>query len=56
MSDLAPTRTPVFEARLKKRYAAERRFRLAGLGVKVSAAEKRARTRQAAVLAGRKPE
>lgn len=33
MSDLlAPTRTVAFEARLKKRYAAERRFRLAGLG------------------------
>lgn len=33
MSDrVAPTRTPEFEARLKKRYAAERRFRLAGLG------------------------
>ncbi|QYU68854.1 phosphate ABC transporter permease PstA [Leptolyngbya sp. 15MV] len=33
MSDrVAPTRTPAFEARLKKRYAAERRFRLAGLG------------------------
>jgi len=31
MSDMAPTRTPAFEARLKKRYAAERRFRLAGL-------------------------
>ncbi|HWK42568.1 MAG TPA: phosphate ABC transporter permease PstA [Croceibacterium sp.] len=31
MSDIAPTRTPAFEARLKKRYAAERRFRLAGL-------------------------
>src|SRR5690349_3856207 len=29
---LAPTRTPAFEARLRKRYAAERRFRLAGLG------------------------
>ena len=29
---LATTRTPAFEARLKKRYAAERRFRLAGLG------------------------
>src|SRR6187551_294608 len=29
---LALTRTPAFEARLKKRYAAERRFRLAGLG------------------------
>ncbi|KRA83335.1 phosphate ABC transporter permease PstA [Altererythrobacter sp. Root672] len=28
---LSPTRTPAFEARLKKRYAAERRFRLAGL-------------------------
>jgi len=28
----APTRTAAFEARLKKRYAAERRFRLAGLG------------------------
>jgi phosphate transport system permease protein len=26
------TRTPAFEARLRKRYAAERRFRLAGLG------------------------
>jgi phosphate transport system permease protein len=32
MSELATTRTPAFEARLKKRYAAERRFRLAGLG------------------------
>ncbi len=33
MSDiLDPTRTPAFKARLKKRYAAERRFRLAGLG------------------------
>ncbi len=33
MSDrVAPTRTPAFEARLKKRYVAERRFRLAGLG------------------------
>lgn len=31
MSDLAPTRTPAFEARLKKRYAAERRFKYAGL-------------------------
>src|SRR5690606_30796223 len=30
--DLAPTRTPAFEARLKKRYAAERRFRALGLG------------------------
>ena len=29
---LATTRTPAFEARLRKRYAAERRFRLAGLG------------------------
>ncbi|WP_231958975.1 phosphate ABC transporter permease PstA [Altererythrobacter sp. B11] len=28
----APTRTAAFEARLKKRYAAERRFRRAGLG------------------------
>ncbi len=28
----APTRTPAFEARLRKRYAAERRFRLAGMG------------------------
>ena len=27
-----PTRTDAFEARLKKRYAAERRFRLAGIG------------------------
>ena len=26
-----PTRTPAFEARLKKRYAAERRFKAAGL-------------------------
>jgi phosphate transport system permease protein len=32
MSDLALTRTAAFEARLKKRYAAERRFSLAGLG------------------------
>src|SRR5688500_9108574 len=32
MTELAPTRTAAFEARLKKRYAAERRFRLAGLG------------------------
>jgi phosphate transport system permease protein len=32
MSDIALTRTAAFEARLKKRYAAERRFRLAGLG------------------------
>ena len=32
MSEIAPTRTPAFEARLRKRYAAERRFRLAGLG------------------------
>lgn len=30
-STLPPTRTDVFAARLKKRYAAERRFRLAGL-------------------------
>ena len=29
---VSPTRTPAFEARLKKRYAAERRFRAAGLG------------------------
>jgi len=29
---LNPTRTPAFEAQLRKRYAAERRFRLAGLG------------------------
>ncbi len=29
---IAPTRTPAFEARLKKRYAAERRFRALGLG------------------------
>ena len=28
---VAPTRTPEFEARLKKRYAAERRFRVIGL-------------------------
>lgn len=34
MSDttILPTRTPAFEKRLKKRYAAEKRFRLAGLG------------------------
>jgi phosphate transport system permease protein len=32
MNSLETTRTPAFEARLKKRYAAERRFRLAGLG------------------------
>ncbi len=31
MSELAPTRSATFEARLKKRYAAERRFRVAGL-------------------------
>ena len=32
MSDLtAPTRSAAYEQRLKKRYAAERRFRLAGL-------------------------
>ncbi len=29
---VAPTRTPAYEARLKKRYAAERRFRALGLG------------------------
>ncbi len=29
---IAPTRTPAFERRLKQRYAAERRFRVAGLG------------------------
>jgi phosphate transport system permease protein len=29
---IAPTRTPAFEARLKKRYAAERRFKALGLG------------------------
>ena len=28
---IAPTRTPEFEARLAKRYAAERRFKLLGL-------------------------
>ena len=28
---IAPTRTPAFEARLKKRYASERRFRALGL-------------------------
>ena len=32
MSDVDPTRTPAFEARLRKRYAAERRFKVAGLG------------------------
>lgn len=31
-SPLGPTRTPAFEARLKKRYAAERRFKLLGIG------------------------
>ncbi|MBD3814302.1 MAG: DUF3333 domain-containing protein, partial [Betaproteobacteria bacterium] len=32
MSEIvAPTRTPAFEARLKKRYAAEQRFKFAGL-------------------------
>lgn len=29
---LGPTRTPEFEARLKKRYASEKRFKFAGLG------------------------
>ncbi len=29
---LRPTRTPAFEARLKKRYASERRFKVLGLG------------------------
>ncbi|MBX7527113.1 phosphate ABC transporter permease PstA [Qipengyuania vesicularis] len=29
---IAPTRTPAFEARLKKRYAAEKRFKAIGLG------------------------
>nr|WP_137678547.1 phosphate ABC transporter permease PstA [Parerythrobacter lutipelagi] len=29
---IQPTRTPAFEARLRKRYAAERRFKLLGLG------------------------
>ncbi|GGD87931.1 phosphate transport system permease protein PstA [Tsuneonella deserti] len=32
MNSTGTTRSPAFEARLKKRYAAERRFRLAGLG------------------------
>ncbi|TNE35094.1 MAG: DUF3333 domain-containing protein, partial [Alphaproteobacteria bacterium] len=31
-NNLPPTRTPAFEARLKKRYAAEQRFKAAGLG------------------------
>ena len=31
MSDIAPTRTPAFEARLKKRYRAEQQFKLLGL-------------------------
>ena len=31
MSNTAPTRTAAFEARLRKRYAAERRFKLLGL-------------------------
>ncbi len=29
---VAPTRTPAFEERLKRRYAAEKRFKMAGLG------------------------
>ena len=38
MSDLvAPTRTPAYEARLKQRYAAERRFKALGLGAVVFA-------------------
>ena len=32
MSETHPTRTPAFEARLRKRYAAERRFKAFGLG------------------------
>ena len=32
MPPIAPTRTPEFEARLKKRYAKEKRFKQAGLG------------------------
>jgi phosphate transport system permease protein len=32
MTDTHPTRSPAFEARLKKRYAAERRFKALGLG------------------------
>ncbi len=32
MSDMAPTRTPAFEARLRKRYRAEKQFKLLGLG------------------------
>ena len=32
MSETHPTRTPAFEARLRKRYAAERRFKALGLG------------------------
>ncbi len=31
-TNMRPTRTPAFEARLKKRYAAERRFKAIGLG------------------------
>jgi phosphate transport system permease protein len=31
MNEVATTRTPAFEARLRKRYAAEKRFKLAGL-------------------------
>ncbi len=34
---ITPTRTPEFEARLKKRYAAEKRFKLAGLSAVVFA-------------------
>jgi phosphate transport system permease protein len=32
MTDTHPTRSPAFEARLRKRYAAERRFKALGLG------------------------
>ncbi len=34
-ADLGPTRSPAYAARLKRRYAAERRFRLAGLAAVV---------------------
>ncbi|WP_347303991.1 phosphate ABC transporter permease PstA [Croceibacterium sp. TMG7-5b_MA50] len=35
MTDVGPTRTPAYAVRLRRRYAAERRFRLAGLGAVV---------------------
>ena len=32
MTDLAPTRTAAYEARIRRRYAAEKRFKAMGLG------------------------